>query len=116
MGNDKNACHIVVKFSKYKDRTKILKKAKECLSRDSGYSVPENFSDRVKFKRRMLQKLVEATENGQQATISFDKLVVDNNIFVYDDYLRTIIQVGVSKSRRLNIENRGASHVISNQS
>ena len=50
---DRNACPIIVKFSKYKDKTKILKKAKECLSRDSGYSIRVDFSDRVRFKRRM---------------------------------------------------------------
>ena len=62
------------------------------------------------------EKLVEGRENGQQATISVDKLVIDNNIFVYDDYQRKIIHVGASKSRRSYIEDRSASHIISNQS
>lgn len=63
-----DTCPIIVKFNKYKDKDTILQKAKQNLSRESSFSVREDYTDRVQLHRRELcKRMIEARENGEFA-------------------------------------------------
>ena len=100
-GRDKETCPIIVKFSRYKDRCAVLQRARECLDKGSSVLVHEDFSDRVRKCRRELGKrLVEARNNGAYAIISYDKLIIENEVYVFDDSANQIVRVGYSRKRR----------------
>ena len=61
----------------------------------------EDFSDSVRMKRRELGKrLVEARNNGEYAKISFDKLIIENEVFKYDETRKDIVRIGYARRRK----------------
>ena len=107
---DSSKCPIIVKFTKYKDREQILFSARQKL-RDTIYYVQEDFTERVKFCRRKLIKyLVEARENGKQASIKFDKLFNENEIFRYDEEKDSLYKIGnAGKKARIKHQARASA-------
>ena len=111
-----NACTIIVKFSKFKDRECILNKAKSVLSRDTGMMVQPDYTERVKKHRRVLgERLVQERQKNKYASIRFDKLIVDNEIFKYDEREDKIVCIGKrllsrahDRARGNNVNNDGA--------
>ena len=100
-GRNKETCPIIVNFLRYKDRCAVLQCARECLGTGSSVLVHEHFSDRVRKCRRELGKrLVEARNNGAYAIISYDKLIIENEVYAFDDSSNQIVRVGYSRKRR----------------
>lgn len=88
-------CPIIAKFTHYKDRDTILKTSKQIFDRNSAYSVREDYTERVQLHRRELGKrLVEARSNGQYASLRFDKLIIDNDVYKYNDLTKSVVRVG----------------------
>ncbi|KAH3884406.1 hypothetical protein DPMN_008384 [Dreissena polymorpha] len=55
-------------------------------SKNTQFSVHEDFTERVKSHRRELGKrLVDERERGNYAVMNYDKLIVNNKIFAYDE-------------------------------
>ena len=57
-GGTDHALTILVRFSNYKDKSAVLQCARSNLSRDSAYSVSEDFTPRVRKHRYELGKRV----------------------------------------------------------
>ena len=99
-GRESTACPIIVKFSHFKDCSIILQKSKELFAGRSVYSVQPDFTDRVKARRRELGKImVKERGKGNYSAIQFDKLIVNDSIFKYDEFKKCIVKIG---NRRYN--------------
>ena len=91
---DQNKCTIIVKFNRYKDREAVLKKASEVLDEDTSYSVRQDLTQRVKkHKRELGKEMIAAKARGQEARIKFDKLIIDGELFRYDDATEQIVAI-----------------------
>lgn len=87
-------CTIIVKFTKFKDRECVLKKARETL-RESTFSVYPDYTDKVKQNRRVLgERMVTEREKGHFSTIRFDKLIVNDMVYKVSDVDKSIVCVG----------------------
>lgn len=110
-------CAIIVKFSSFKEKEEILKKARSTLSRNSGYTVREDYTDRVLLHRRELsKKLVDARENGQYASLRHDKLIVDGSVYKYCEKSQQIILLGAARGRSgQNTQHTGGHRNVVNE-
>ena len=94
---------IIVKMNFYKDKQKILEKAKEAKrNKPGGHQrsdearkeeiwVTEDYTTRVRRVRQMLRpKLEEAISANKKVFYSYDKLVVDGVPFWYDDIKKSV--------------------------
>ena len=91
---DRNKCTIIVKFTKFKDRDAILRKASEIFDSESSFSVQADYTQRVKKHRRELGKeMIAARQAGREAKIKYDKLVIENKVYRYDDESETAVLV-----------------------
>lgn len=96
-----DTCPVVVKFNRYKDKESILNKARETLRRESGYTVREDYTERVLEHRRILgQEMSVARENGEPARLQYDKLIKGGQIYKYDDFTRQVVCVGRANQGR----------------
>ena len=86
---------VIVKLSSYKQREKIIEKAKQIKrekrqknqpkDENEAYTI-EDFTNRVRKCRALLRPgLMEAIKANKRAFISYDKLVIDGKIFWYDE-------------------------------
>lgn len=101
---DPDKCQIIVKFCKFKDRDQIFKSAKQSLKNTPHY-VQEDFTERVKVCRRELGKrLVDARKKGLYASMQFDKLIIENEIYRYNNVNKEIYHAGYT---RVNNNTRG---------
>ena len=92
-------CMIIVKFTKYKDRDEILNRAKRCLYNTS-YSVNEDFTERIRAIRRELGKrLVTERDQGKYASMNYDKLIVEDTIYGYNDREQSIYEIGPARGK-----------------
>ena len=109
---DPKKCTILVKFNSYKDRECILNRSKSVLGKDSDVYVKPDYTERVARHRRILgSRMLRERENGNYATIRHDKLIVDDQIFRYDDLLNDTVCIG---KRRRRINPRGQPHGVVN--
>ena len=100
---------IIVKFSSFKDKQMILIAAKESLSRESGITIKEDYSQRIRKHRYELGKrMIEARQNNQFATVSYDKLIIDGNVYKYNEKDDSVVLV--SRSRNSKQAPRGDPH------
>ena len=107
---DQNKCTIIVKFNRYKDREAILKKASEVLGEDSSYSIQQDLTQRVKKHRRELGKeMIAAKARGQEARIKFDKLLIDGELFRYDDATEKIVAISTRGRAHGNAARAGSA-------
>ena len=104
--NSKPNQPVIVKFSSYKDKESVLRKAREKLNRDSAFRVSEDYTKKIRdTRKRLIPFLHDAKAKGDFAVLKYDKLVINNNIFIYDDENQVLKQVGGSKQ-----DTRGAQH------
>ena len=86
---------ITVCFEKYSDKDEILRKAK--LLTGTSIYVGEDFSKRVKDQRGELQRfwktVVKRKRPNAKCRMQYDKLIVDNEVYVYNDLTGQIEQV-----------------------
>ena len=91
---NRNKCTIIVKFTKYKDREAILRRANVIFNPETPFSVKADYTQRVKKHRRELGKqMIAARQAGQDAKIKYDKLAIGNKIYRYDDERETSVLV-----------------------
>jgi hypothetical protein len=70
------------------------------LNRGTAFSVREDYTERVQLQRRELgQNLVQARNSGQNASIRYDKLIVDISVYKYDDLTNQITRIGSTRVR-----------------
>jgi len=77
---------IVVCFSKWTDKEEVLRKSK--ILKSKGIHVEEDLSRAAKSRRRELEKLmrsIKAREPERRCFLKFDKLIVDDNAYIYND-------------------------------
>lgn len=73
--NGSSGRSVIAKFSSFKDRSRILKRARE--RKPVGFYVNEDFSKKVHDKRRSLvPEMIRQRQAGKTAYLSFDTLVV----------------------------------------
>ncbi|KAH3866921.1 hypothetical protein DPMN_030044 [Dreissena polymorpha] len=76
--------------------------------KNTHFSVHEDFTERVKSHRRELGKrLVDERARGNNAVMNYDKLIVNNKIFAYDENNQTIIEIGTARGRPRPISSKG---------
>lgn len=76
---------IIACFSSFKDKERILAGRRQLREQRSEVYVSEDFSPRVREKRRSLQPfLKQAKEEGKRAFLRFDMLVIDGKAFSLD--------------------------------
>ena len=101
-GQNRRPRPVIVKFSRFKQCDTILQTAKQELrNKDSAIRVSEDYSQEVREVRRNLIPFLQQkrTENGPNVKvyISFDKLVVGNKRYIWDDKVSTIKELYSSK-------------------
>ena len=96
---------IIVKFSFYKDRERILRRYRELTKANrqvnasaadsdhqqnrSNIRVGEDFSERVRKQRALLFPFMkQAFDSGKKAFLKYDKLSIDGKTFTYDQDLK----------------------------
>ena len=88
----------------------FYKKAKRTFDRQSIYSVRENYTEMVQLHRRELgRRLVEACGKGEFACMQFDKLIIEGNVYTYDEGTNQIVRIGAARDRRRPIQERDIS-------
>ena len=74
---------------------RLLHRAKRVLNVDSNHRVHEDFTDRVRQHRREFsRRLVQARNNGQYTTLNFDKLIIENTVYGYDEENQDTYTIG----------------------
>ena len=108
----KKGSPIIVKFSHFKDKEKILKHEKDKKKdrrKDNGritrqtsrqveqtgenqVYITEDFTQRVRKVRSLLRPYMEeAFQNQKKVRLSYDKLIIDNKVFWYDDVNKGLV-------------------------
>ena len=102
---------IIVKFTHYKDKEKILKREKERKrteregrkqregrrqtegsTTENQIYVGEDFTQRVRRVRSMLRPFMEQAFNQRkQVRLAYDRLIIDNKVYWYDDVSKSIV-------------------------
>lgn len=84
---------IIVCFSKFKDKERILASRKTLRDKRSDVFINEDFTPRVRDKRRLLLPfLKKAKSEGKRAFLRFDSLVIDGKAHIYDPASQDLIQ------------------------
>ena len=74
---------IIVKFNKYAAREAVWNRRKEL--KDTGISMSEDFPEEIERKRRTLFPVMKAARNdGQRASLAFDKLYINEQSYTVD--------------------------------
>lgn len=74
----------IARFLNWNQKSDIFMKARD-IPRDSSIRIGEDFSYRVRAMRKILYpKLQEAKGQGKRASLRFDKLFIDNVVYVVD--------------------------------
>ena len=117
-GRASDSCPIVAKFSRYKDREAVVHRARQSFDKHSQYSVREDYTERVQLHRRELGKrMIEARSRGNYASLRFDKLVIEDSVYKYDDKTNTMVRIGASRGRqRGNIQHASTGRTVNQAS
>ncbi|KAL4219085.1 hypothetical protein ACF0H5_021668 [Mactra antiquata] len=100
-----SSCARIAKFSNYTGRESIIPNCRQAFTKDSHFSVREDFTERVQLHRRELgKKLVHARSQGHYASLRYDKLIIDNSVYKYDDMIEQITRI-----RSTRVRNRRAT-------
>lgn len=101
---DPSKCTTVVKFNKFKDRDCVIDRAKSQLTRDSNLSAKPDYTDRfVRHRRELGHRMTEERQKNNYAAMSYDKLIVNDQVYKYDDLTKSIVCIG----RRHTAQPRG---------
>ena len=97
----------LVKFSFYKDKCAVLDATKEFRKHDRlDHRVSEDCTERVRWLRSKLFPFMKAArDKSETAFLSYDKLIIEGDVYVYDVAEQDIRQVG----RRRNWVRRGTT-------
>jgi hypothetical protein len=106
---------IIAKFNSYKDKQRILTQARQVLKgSDNNLRVSEDFTKRVRDERReLVEHMKEARDEGSLSYLSYNKLVIDNRVYVMDREKNELRQVG-TRPIRDDHRTRGATGTGSN--
>ncbi len=100
-------CPIIVKFNSFKDRATVRRAAFDKLDSQSRQKVSEDFTQRVRETRKTLCSfLVRARNNGHTASMKFDKLVIDGNVYKYDPQTHKPVCIASNTPRRRTNDNQ----------
>ena len=81
-----------------KDKDDICNKACQNFDKNSVVSVKYDYTERVQRHGRELGKrLVGAREKGEYARLKYDKLVIQGQIYKYDEVTNEIVRIGGNK-------------------
>ena len=84
---------VITRFLNWKQKSEVFVKARD-LPRDSTIRIGEDFSKRVRDDRqRLYPKLREAKQPGKRASLRFDKLFVDNIVYIVNDQNEIVVNV-----------------------
>lgn len=99
-----NMCSLLVKFTRKRDRDLVLSEARSKLTRDSNFTVRPDYTDRIKRHRRELgTRMLHERRNNNYAAMRHDKLIVNDQIFRYDDATESIVCLGRRQFRRTDV-------------
>ena len=60
----------------------------------------EDFTDRVRLHRReLIKRLAQARNNGQYATLNFDKLIIENTVYGYNEESQDTYTIGPARGQ-----------------
>lgn len=114
--NDSQKCRIVVKFLKYTDCVKVRKRVYQVFTPNSNtqYKMQPDSTDRVKRHRRELGNImVSELKKGNYSVVRYDKLVVEDKVFRYDESTEDKVCIGRRKDHpsraNLHMRNRNAA-------
>ena len=99
---DSNKCTVIARFTRYNDCELILERARSVLTPGSNFSVQQDYSERIRRHRKVLgERMLAERARNNYATIRYDKLIVNDEIYKYCDESECIISLG-----RRNFANR----------
>ena len=76
---------IVAKFNFYGDKVKVKDTARDKLNSNSGPRVGDQLPKPIQERRKkLIPYLVEARQNGRQASLAYDTLYIDNVRYTHD--------------------------------
>ncbi|XP_070549919.1 uncharacterized protein [Ptychodera flava] len=86
---------VIAKFSRYKDKVKVMKQARVLKNTlDTSVRVGEDFTERVREKRRKLWPTMnQALTDGKRATMRYDKLIIEGEVYAYDTKAEEVIKI-----------------------
>ena len=90
---------VIVKFSTWKDREKVITAARETFKgKKSDYSVGEDFSLKIRnIRRNLIPHLIKFRKQlagtTKQVFLRYDKLIVDQDTYAYDEEAQGITKV-----------------------
>lgn len=89
---------VMVKFLDFKNKQEVLRNAFKLKNLSSEIRLCEDFSPRVRFARKKLWEFArQFREQDIKYKISFNKLLVNNSAYVYDDHSDSVKQLGDSQ-------------------
>ena len=93
----------------------IIDRAKTQIPRDSNISVKPDYTDRVVRHRRELgHRMLEERQQNKYAAISYDKLIVNHQVYKYDDVNSSIVCIGRRQVTRQSRDNAHGQPVNNN--
>lgn len=109
-GRNRDRPPIIIKFSSFKDKSSILHSARSKLrDSDGSFRVSEDFTPRVRNVRKTLGSyVVRARNSNRNASLSFDKLIIDDKVYKLDE--ETQKPVYVARNKNFNERTRGEAH------
>ena len=85
---------ILVTFHLFKDKEDILRKS--ALLRGTNIYLTEDYSRRVRRQREELlkfAKIVKSRQNGVRCLLQYDRLYVDNDVYLYNEIEQQVQKV-----------------------
>ena len=77
-----------------------MKGARGKFNKESPFAVHEDFTDWVKVHRKELGKrLVQERQKGSYTSLNYDKLIVENSVYGYDEDSSSIYRIGRAHER-----------------
>ncbi|KAH3774725.1 hypothetical protein DPMN_176116 [Dreissena polymorpha] len=88
----------MVRFTRFKDCELILGRANRQLQHNRSHSVQQDFSDKVRKHRHILgERMVQERRNDNYAVIRYDKLIVNGQVYKYNDITQSIVPIGTRR-------------------
>ena len=106
--NEPDKCAIIVKFLRYKDCERILQHVRTDEHVNPDVSVKPDYTERVVNHRRELGKIMLDERNkGRYASIRYDKLIIEDTVYKYDEETSNLVRVGKRRVRQAHAPPRG---------
>lgn len=92
---------IIAKIPSYDDRNSILRSWKPL--KELGISVSQDFSAEMRKKRSFLNSICKkAKQEGKNAKIRFDRLIVNGEVFICDESISDVIKIDSAPENVVN--------------